>query len=134
MRISKSVLEKKFVECNQKYFDCSLVMPKLSTYTGETSMGLFSVREGRRIIDMKISIARNFNLTDEELRDLLIHEMIHEYVYLESGKVAHNRMFKNKMTELNKKYGLDIRINSKHLFRKYRKKKTLFQKLFSLWQ
>lgn len=134
MKISKSVLEKRFVEYNQKYFDCSLILPNMSTYIGETSMGLFRVREGRRIIDMKISIARNFNLTDEELRDLLIHEMIHEYVYLESGKVSHNRMFKNKMKELNKKYGLDIRKNSKHLFRKYRKKKTLFQKLLSIWQ
>ena len=83
---------------------------------------------------MKISIARNFNLTNEELRDLLIHEMIHEYVYLKSGKVSHNRMFKNKMKELNEKYGLDIRKNSKHLFRKYGNRKTLFQKLISLFE
>lgn len=95
---------------------------------------MFTVREGRCTRDMKISIARNFNLTNEELRDLLIHEMIHEYVYLKSGKVAHNRMFKNKMKELNEKYGLDIRKNSKHLFSKYGNRKTLFQKLISLFE
>ena len=95
---------------------------------------MFTVREGRYTRDMKISIARNFNLTNEELRDLLIHEMIHEYVYLKSGKVSHNRMFKNKMKELNEKYGLDIRKNSKHLFRKYGNRKTLFQKLISLFE
>ena len=134
MKISKGVLEKMFAECNKKYFDSSLIMPNISTYIGETSMGLFTVREGRYTRDMKISIARNFNLTNEELRDLLIHEMIHEYVYLKSGKVSHNRMFKNKMKELNEKYGLDIRKNSKHLFRKYGNRKTLFQKLISLFE
>ena len=95
---------------------------------------MFSVREGRYIRHMKISIARKKKQTKEEQRDLLIHEMIHEYVYLKSGKVAHNRMFKNKMKELNEKYGLDIRKNSKHLFRKYGNTKTLFQKLISLFE
>ena len=134
MKISKGVLEKMFAECNKKCLDSCLIMPSISTCIGETSMGMFTVREGRYTRDMKISIARNFNLTNEELRDLLIHEMIHEYVYLKSGKVSHNRMFKNKMKELNEKYGLDIRKNSKHLFRKYGNRKTLFQKLISLFE
>ena len=134
MKISKSVLEKMFVDYNKIYFESSLILPNMSTYIGESSMGIFCVREGRRTIKMKISIARNFNLTNEELRDLLIHEMIHEYVYLKSGKVSHNRMFKNKMKELNEKYGLDIRKKSNHLFRKYGKKKSLFERLVSYFK
>lgn len=133
MKISKGVLEKMFTECNKKYFNSSLIMPNISTYIGETSMGMFTVKESRYTREMKISIARNFNFTNEELRDLLIHEMIHEYVYAKSGKVSHNRMFKNKMKELNETYGLDIRKNSKHLFSKYSNSKTLFQKLISLF-
>ena len=134
MKITKSVLEKLFVEYNKKYFESSLILPNMSTYIGEGSMGIFSVRERRYSRDMKISIARNFKLTDEELRNLLIHEMIHQYVYMKTGKVSHNRMFKNKMKELNKKYGLDIRVNSKHLFRKYGDKKSFWGRLVSLFK
>jgi len=110
-----------FVEYNKKYFDSYLILPKMSTFIGETSMGLFTAREGR-YTKYGISIARNFNLTKEELRDLLIHEMIHQYLYMKSRKASHGKAFKNMMDELNRKYGLDVRINSKHLFRKYRNK------------
>ena len=132
MKITGRVLEKMFLEYNKKYFDNFLILPKMTTYIGETSMGIFSVRERRYSADMKISIARNFKLTNEELRDLLLHEMIHQYVYMQTGKVSHNRNFKNKMNELNEKYGLDIRKNSKHLFKKYKKNETVFGKILSL--
>ena len=134
MKITAKILENLFLEYNKEYFDGCLIMPKLSTYIGNTSMGIFSVKTKRSFVQKEISIARNFNLTTEELRDLLLHEMIHEYVYDKYGKMNHGKEFKRKMKEFNQLYGFDIRKNSKHLFKKYRNKKSIFTKLFSLFK
>lgn len=134
MTITAAKLRKLFIEYNEKYFDGFLTMPKISTYIGVNSMGVFSVREWKTKIEQEISIARNFKLTDEELRDLLLHEMIHQYVYKKYGKINHGKDYKRLKNELNKNYGFDIRINSKHLFKKYLKKKSLFEKLLSLFR
>lgn len=134
MTITASKLRKLYLEYNSKYFDSCLTMPKISTYTGVNSMGIFSVKKWKTKIEQEISIARNFKLTEEELRDLLLHEMIHQYVYMQYGKTNHGKEFKRKMNEFNKKYGFDIRKNSKHLFRKYKDKKTFFQKIVSLFR
>ena len=134
MTITAGNLRRLYIVYNEKYFDGGLIMPRISTYTGVNSMGTFSVRQWKRRIQEEISIARNFKLTEEELRDLLLHEMIHQYVYEKYGKMNHGRYFKNKMNELNRTYGLDIRKNSKHLFRKYGNKKTLLEKIISLFK
>ncbi len=97
-------------------------------------MGIFSIKEGGNISEKKISIARNFNLTKEELRDLLLHEMIHECMYMKYRKMNHNRQFVKKMNELNKKYGFDIRRNSKHLFKKYKPQKSIFDTIIGLFK
>ena len=134
MTITASKLRKLFIECNEKFFDGCLKMPKISTYIGESSMGIFSIKVWKTRIEKEISIARNFNLTQNELRDLVLHEMIHQYVYEKYGKMNHGRHFKRKMKELNKKYGFDIRKNSKHLFKKYGYNKTFFQKILSIFK
>ena len=40
-------------------------------------MGIFNVSERHRMVRTKILIARNVRYTQEDLRDVLIHEMIH---------------------------------------------------------
>ena len=106
----------------------------MSTYIGQNSMGMFGVKKGSNFVHMSISIARNFKLTYEELRDLLLHEMIHQYVFLKTGKVSYNRLFIKKMKELNQQYGLDIRINSKHLFKKICSKEIFLAKNHELYR
>ena len=129
MKITARKIEELYVEYNKNYFDSCLVLPKIATYIGENSMGIFSVKTWKYKREEKISIARNFNLEKEEIRDLLLHEMIHQYVYEKYGKMSHGIYFVRKMNELNKTYGFDIRKNSKHLFKKYRKGKSLFEKI-----
>lgn len=135
MTITASKLRKLFIEYNEKYFDSYLSFPKLTTFVGESSMGLFFVRKKKSgFIEKEIAIARNFKINEEELRDLILHEMIHQYVYEKYGKMNHGRYFKRKMNELNKTYGLDIRKNSKHLFKKYGYRKTFFGKIVSMFR
>lgn len=133
MTITADKLRNLYIKYNEKYFDGLLLMPKISTYTGVNSMGTFSVKTWKSRKQEEISIARNYKLTEEELRDLLLHEMIHQYVYEKYGKMNHGRHFKKKMNKLNQTYGLDIRKNSKHLFRKYGNKITLLERIVSLF-
>lgn len=132
MTITASKIRTLYSEYNKKYFDGSMFMPKITTFTGINSMGIFSVKKWTNKVEEELSIARNFKLTEEELRDLVLHEMIHQYVYEKYGKMNHGKHFKKKMNELNEKYGFDIRKNSKHLFKKYRNKKTVWERIVSL--
>lgn len=132
MAITSNKIRSLYIEYNKKYFDGCLYMPKISTYSGDTSMGLFFVRKWKNRTEEEILIARNFKLTKEELRDLILHEMIHQYVYEKYGKMNHGRHFKRKMKEFNEKYGFDIRKNSKHLFRKYKGKRTIWEKIMTI--
>lgn len=134
MTVTASKIREMYIEYNKLYFENVLFMPKISTYIGDTSMGLFIVKKQKTFVEEEISIARNFKLTREELRDLVLHEMIHQFVYETYGKMNHGREFKRKMNELNNTYGFDIRKNSKHLFKKYRKKETFLKRLFSFFK
>ena len=88
-------------------------------------MGIFNVSERHSMVRTKILIARNVRYTQEDLRDVLIHEMIHLYVYQEIGSgLRHKKPSIDKMNELNAQYGLDIRKDAKHLRDKYIKKKN----------
>ena len=133
MTITASKIRTLYSEYNKKYFEGSMFMPKITTFTGINSMGIFSVKKWTNKVEEELSIARNFKLTEEELRDLVLHEMIHQYVYEKYDKMNHGREFKRKMNELNNTYGFDIRKNSKHLFKKYRKKETFLKRLFSFF-
>jgi len=133
MKLTAKILEDLFVKCNKDFFNSELVKPKFGTYIGNNTMGIFSVITSKKTNKqtLKISIAKNFELTEDELRDILVHEMIHEYVFLKKGvNEGHKKMFVEKMNELNEKYGLDIRKNSKHIYKK-QKNASFFKKIIN---
>ena len=67
-------------------------------------MGIFNVSERHGKVRTKV----------------LIHGMIHLYVYQEIGPgLRHKKPFIDKMNELNAQYGLDIRKDSRHLKDKF---------------
>ena len=124
VKVTRYVLEDLFDQYNKQFFDGKLVKPQLATYIGESTMGIFNVSERHGKIRKKIMIARNVRYTQEDLRDVLIHEMIHLYVYQEKGPgYGHKKPFVDKMNELNAQYGLDIRKNCRHLRDKYIRRK-----------
>ena len=124
VKVTRYVLEDLFDQYNKLYFEEKLVKPQLATYIGESTMGIFNVSERHGKIRKKIMIARNVRYTQEDLRDILIHEMIHLYVYQEKGpSYGHKKPFVDKMNELNAQYGLDIRKNCRHLRDKYIRRK-----------
>ena len=116
LKVTKYVLDGLFDQYNKLYFDDMLVKPILSTYIGVNTMGIFNVSRKQDKIKTKIMIAKNVKYTEEDLTNVLVHEMIHLYVYQQIGPGhGHDKIFVKKMKELNEKYGLDIRKNCKHL-------------------
>ena len=85
VKVTRYILEDLFDKYNKMYFEGKLVKPQLATYWGESTMGIFNVSERHGKVRRKILIARNVRYTQENLRDVLIHEMIHLYVYQEIG-------------------------------------------------
>ena len=80
VKVTRYILEDLFDKYNKLYFEGKLVKPQLATYWGESTMGIFNVSERHGKVRRKILIARNVRYTQEDFRDVLIHEMIHLYV------------------------------------------------------
>ena len=77
--LAKADIKMRYDKYNKMYFEGKLVKPQLATYWGESTMGIFNVSERHGKVRRKILIARNVRYTQENLRDVLIHEMIHLY-------------------------------------------------------
>ena len=71
-----------------------------------------------------IHISKGFKWTKENLRDTMVHEMIHLEIGDYKKRIPwwkrlfhkdHDSEFKKRMEELNLKYGLNVKIIAKHL-------------------
>lgn len=121
MEITKKLLKELFKKYNSLYFDnvlpiCEfhyLKLDSIGTYTNGGKTG-------------KIWITNDVDWTDETLRDVLVHEMIHHYVKSVYGKneyifFRHGFRFRKKMKEINKKYKLNIKIRFPNIKKKSHK-------------
>ena len=60
-----------------------------------------------------ISISRNYDWDGDMLDDIILHEMIHEYIYyyqLKIGRNTHGAIFIKFMNEFNQKFGRNIAV------------------------
>lgn len=128
VKLTKEKLKSLFAEYNEKYFNNELITPKYfelwtcSKYCAGWIRGIWNVRDKRYYTSFHIS--NEFNWLENELRDVIVHEMIHLSIrdYLERVPwwkkpfhKSHDKRFVRKMKELNEKFGLNIMIMSKHL-------------------
>lgn len=69
-----------------------------------------------------LSVSKNFNWTDEELKNTIIHELIHVYeAQILKRKPSHSHYFKSKMNEINSKFGYSVGV--KHSMKTTKSKK-----------
>jgi hypothetical protein len=64
----------------------------------------------------KIGVARNMMWTEENLKELLIHEMIHMYIRTVEGKshdgiLGHGKRFRAHCKRLKNRFGLIIKVH-----------------------
>ena len=85
--LTKADLKERFDKYNKMYFDGKLgkcgfywMSPKQNNY------GKYVDQPSTNGIISKIGVARNTIWTEENLRELLVHEMIHMYITTIEGK------------------------------------------------
>ena len=117
MEITTDIIEEKFEEYNKLYFGSRLLWPD-EFYLLESFRvyGQFSCSHhspGSRLRNVKIGISMYYDWTEEQLRDVLVHEMLH--YKLERSKNAEKKMhgprFLKAAAEMNEKYGLNIQVH-----------------------
>jgi hypothetical protein len=101
-----------FYEYNNKYFGGSLPDPKLKIRHSYRILGYFScsVNYDGTIFNECIELSDNYDYTEKQLRDILVHEMIHYYLayFGIDVKCKHGNEFMKKASELNSMYGMNI--------------------------
>ena len=127
MKITKEDLKVRFDEYNRQYFDsvlprCEFSVIKLSC------LGRYmfsSGKNGKR--KYRIRLTSDVNWTEESLRDVLIHEMIHHYVvaidgckgidgFSWYGLFGHGKRFRRQVRRIKRQFGQNIHIHPHHIY------------------
>ena len=122
MKITKEDLKVRFDKYNHQYFNsvlpqCEFSVIKLSCLG--RYMSSFG-KNGKR--KYRIRLTSDVNWTEESLRNVLIHEMIHHYVvaidgckgidgFSWYGLFGHGKRFRKQVRRINREHGLKIHIH-----------------------
>ena len=110
-------MEEWFKRFDQEYFGGKLPLPELSLTRAKTRLGQLAFKRASRwgrtkLYDFKLSMSTYYDMTEQQAKSVLLHEMIH-YVIGYTGlkdTSPHGVVFRGMMDNLNRKYGWDIRV------------------------
>lgn len=117
MRATIKFLEECFRRFNREYFLDRLPVPNLHITSARTFMGQFRVnvtRKGlRRTETLHLSLSNRYDMPEETLEDIVIHEMIHLMIHVEKIKddSAHGQVFRRQMHDINRRFGRHITVS-----------------------
>lgn len=117
MKLTVKYLKEKYHQYNQLYFDGELFLPRIRLTKTYSFVGNFSCRKfigKRKIKSPLIEISSYYEMNDNQLRDILVHEMIHFYLAFKhiDHNITHGKDFLNMANSLNAKYGLNVEIRA----------------------
>ena len=111
MIIDNFTLLAKFIEYNNAYFSGMLPIPQFKLMHGCQTLGYFSYQydEYNNANEM-IQMTDFYDYTESQFRNVMVHEMIHYYLYYigEDVQVNHGKAFNREAKRFNKTYGLNI--------------------------
>ena len=110
-------MEEWFKRFDQEYFGGKLPLPELALTRAKTRLGQLAFKRasrwGRtRLYDFKLSMSTYYDMTEQQAKSVLLHEMIHYIIGYTGLKDTspHGVVFRGMMDNLNRKYGWDIRV------------------------
>ena len=108
---------------NEKYFNSTLPLPNFCIIHRSSVFGYFRYTPSNGVVcNPIIEISDKYNYTEDQLEDVLVHEMLHYYLAYtgKDKKCRHGKEFKKYADDLNLNYGLNIQktYNPKY-FEKY---------------
>ena len=96
--MSINQIEKSFNSLNYMYFNGNLPMVTIKYCNSKSYMGMFCTQRNKPHI---IKINKHYNISDMDIEDILVHEMIHLWQHINGYKDWHGRSFIKKMNEIN---------------------------------
>ncbi len=115
MEVTEKVLEKKFDECNKIYFNNGLPYPFFSIFCKKKPFAKFTYLKKKKngenvLVYKKISVSIYYDFTEEQLRDIIVHEMIHYFIAYNDIKdnKEHGKIFLSIAERLNSEFGLNV--------------------------
>ena len=110
-------MEEWFKRFDQEYFGGKLPLPELSLTRAKTRLGQLAFKRASRwgrtkLYDFKLSMSTYYDMTDQQAKSVLLHEMIHYIIGYTGLKDTspHGVVFRGMMDNLNRKHGWDIRV------------------------
>ena len=110
-------MEEWFKRFDQEYFGDKLPLPELSLTRAKTRLGQLAFKRASRwgrtkLYDFKLSMSTYYDMTEQQAKSVLLHEMIHYIIGYTGLKDTspHGVVFRGMMDNLNRKYGWDIRV------------------------
>ena len=121
MKPTVPYLEAKFDEFNALMFGGRLPRIPVALSRAVSYVGLCTYKIRRRLFgkneyyDFRIRVSTKFDLPEQELEDVLIHEMIHYALRLDGIKdtSAHGKAFRQLKDHINRTYGRHVTISHK---------------------
>lgn len=116
MELTIELLEEKFDEYNDLYFDGELPTPKLGLHKSFRKYGEFTYtrfNEKCNLRNATITMSSYYDWDESHLRDILVHEMLHFKIERskQRDKDMHGTTFLNEAKRLNEEFGLNITVN-----------------------
>ena len=115
-------LEKRFETFNHACFGGALPPVPLKLSRAVRSLGSCTYKKRRPLFrkmeyyDFCIHVSTRYDLPEEELEDILLHEMIHYEILVNQRQdtSAHGRLFRARMEEINRDFGRHISVSHRH--------------------
>ena len=131
MVVTASRLMLLFADCNIEYFDSELPLPEFKVNNSYKTLGMYSTypTDDGHYGDV-IEISGNYDFTESQVKDIMVHEMIHMYLmhFGIDKSCTHGKEFKKMMMDFNIRYGLNVDIRTDVTKFKVRKGKSDFMK------
>ena len=118
MKATLPFLQERFKQFNSQFFDGALPQVPLCLGRGRSYLGKLLFQRRKTLFgysapkDLRIRINAQYDLPEQELEDVLLHEMIHLYITANGlrDRSAHGPLFRSVMSRLNAR-GRHIRIS-----------------------
>ena len=120
MKPTLEYIRKKYPLFNQWYFggklpDVPIIMSNAATFLGKVDYTKKRTLHGIENCNFKMRFSNRYDISEDELIDIIIHEMIHLYIlyFNINDSSPHGQVFRKMMNDINARFGRHITISHK---------------------